>query len=236
MALFLIVALLAGCETHNDDTRLQGIWYFNAGATVNAMKLSGVPAKDKKQFTDRLAGGMCVFYSNGVATLHLNGEVRSFRYQVKKRGPDYDIIRYDTTEYKASDFQIHFAEGGKHYWLDSPWGTKASFDKATVKPTKLGHLIVDADRIVARNTGGDSHFDFIISGNTARNIVADASVMQPAAIQTDSSWDWELKFYKGTNYLAAINVCFGTFIFENEEYFGDMGELKTLAVTMYESR
>lgn len=234
VALFFIVVLLASWVTHNDDTRLQGVWYFNAGATVNAMKMSDVPAKHAKQFTDLLSGGWCVSYSNSVATSHLLGEVRFFHYQVVKRGSDYDILRYDAPEYKGRDMRIHFAEGGKCYWLDSQWGIEERFDKVTMKPTKLGCLITGTDRIVARNTDGDSRFDFIISGNTARNLVADVSIMQPGPIQTDSIWDWELKFYKGTHFLTAINVCPGTFIFENEEYFGDMGELRALCLTMTE--
>ena len=218
IALFFVVAL-TGCVTNQDDSRLQGLWRINADATLRAMKRSDLPAENTKFLTD-IDGNLCVSYLKGVATSHFNGELQSFRYHVLKQATDYDILRFDAPEYKGRNIRIQFADGGKTYWLDSLWGVKEQFEKANTKATKIGYLIAGADRIAARNTYGDSHFDFIISGNTARNIVADVSVMQPAPGQTDSVWEWELKFYKGTNYLAAINLASETFVFEDEEYFG----------------
>jgi hypothetical protein len=105
----------------------------------------------------------------------------------------------------------------------------------TSAPTRLGLLISDADRIVITNRLAPREeryrgFSLTISGDDARGIVKDVAFMSPARGEvTDSYFDWELRFYVGTESLAAIYLASSTFTFEGNEYFGDTGKLKALS-------
>jgi hypothetical protein len=107
-------------------------------------------------------------------------------------------------------------------------------------PARIGYLIAGADRIVITNMLALINekyrgFSLTISGDEARKIVKDVSCMQsfsstiPPTMPTGSIFNWELKFYKGTNSLIAIYLADTTFIFEKEEYGGDAGELHALS-------
>jgi hypothetical protein len=48
-------------------------------------------------------------------------------------------------------------------------------------------------------------------------------------LPTDSIFDWELRFYRGTNHLAVIHLASSTFTFENQEYGGDKGVLEAFS-------
>jgi hypothetical protein len=104
-----------------------------------------------------------------------------------------------------------------------------------VAPTRLGLVISDADRIVITNRLAPRQqryrgFSLAISGDDARGIVKDVAFMSPARGEvTDSYFDWELRFYVGTESLAAIYLASSTFTFEGNEYFGDTGQLKALS-------
>jgi hypothetical protein len=111
-------------------------------------------------------------------------------------------------------------------------------------PTRLACLIADADHIVVRyrppGTPGRHHplpipdeyrdFSLTISGDEARKIVRDVSAMRDDfPYFSDSIWSWELRFYRGEDYLATANFDSGFLLFEEHEYVGDTGALRALS-------
>jgi len=89
--------------------------------------------------------------------------------------------------------------------------------------TRLKHLIARADRIVAVN-GALEH---TISGKSAKNVVRAISSARPFS-PCDCDSDWDLKFYRNTNYLATVRIYDNLFEFENEQYYDTSGTLESL--------
>jgi hypothetical protein len=96
-------------------------------------------------------------------------------------------------------------------------------------PTKLAHLIADADHIVITHRFAASiekyrGFSLTVSGDKAREIVRTVSSAQSCA-PCDCIYGWDMKFYRETNFLAEIQFG-GHFIFEKQEYYDDSGVLE----------
>ncbi len=132
---------------------------------------------------------------------------------------------------------------GSSYPTSEP--TTSRFDWAShwatgTTSTNLVRLIAEADRIVVTNrlaSGIDAYrgFSLTLSGHEASDIVKDVSSMvafsstKPPTARSNSIFDWELRFYHGTNYLTAIYLDGTTFEFDGDEYGGDTGALKALS-------
>ena len=100
--------------------------------------------------------------------------------------------------------------------------------------TNLAHLIASADHIVITNRFADADpemlrgFSLSISGNRVSKIVAAVSSASRLQGGTLSAWDWELRFFRGTNRLAVIDFQGSVFLAENVEYSDDTGVLEKL--------
>jgi hypothetical protein len=99
-------------------------------------------------------------------------------------------------------------------------------EPATIRgapPATLTSLIADADHIVVTNrfAGREPRyrgFSLTISGDEARRIVRAIAASEHCP-PTDSAFDWDLKFYRGEEFLAGIQLQGSHFVFEGEEYF-----------------
>ena len=111
-------------------------------------------------------------------------------------------------------------------------------------PTRLACLIADTDHIVVTyrppETPGRHHplpipdkyrdFSLAISGDEARKIVRDVSVMTDDFPNfSDSIWSWQMRFYRGEDSLATVNFDSGFLLCEEHEYVGDTGALQALS-------
>ena len=112
-------------------------------------------------------------------------------------------------------------------------------------PTQPGRLIGGADRIIVTNTFPPlleeryRGFSLTISGDEARKIIRGVSSMwpysstTPPTLPTNSIFEWELRFYRGTNHLAVIYLAGSTFTFEDQEYGGDKGVLEAFSRRLF---
>ena len=102
---------------------------------------------------------------------------------------------------------------------------------AYLTPTNLILRIANTDHIVATNwfdaTHGDLGFGVTISGDKVWEIVRAISAAKkyPNQPVTESIWDWELQFYKGTNQLDAIHFQESVFLADGE-YDDETGVLE----------
>jgi hypothetical protein len=98
------------------------------------------------------------------------------------------------------------------------------------QPTKLAHLIANADHIIVTNRSVPRYrgFSISISGPRVGQIVRAVSSATRNQAETNSEWDWEIQFFKGTNRLAVVNFQGSMFLAENGEYHDGSGELKKL--------
>ena len=87
----------------------------------------------------------------------------------------------------------------------------------------LNHLIAHADRIVAVN-GALEH---TISGKSVKNVVRAISSTTPCS-PTDTAFEWELKFYRNTNFLATVHIYGKILEIGDEQYYDDSGVLESL--------
>jgi hypothetical protein len=87
----------------------------------------------------------------------------------------------------------------------------------------LNHLIAHADRIMAVN-GALEHS---ISGKSVKNVLRIMSSMKPCS-PTDTAFEWELKFYRGTNILASVHIYGELLEIGDEQYCDDSGTLESL--------
>lgn len=90
-------------------------------------------------------------------------------------------------------------------------------------PTHLINQIASTDHIIITNRFADREpryrgFNFTVSGDEASKIVHAVSSAQHCA-PTDSIFNWDLQFYRGTHLLADIHLQGSHFVFEGEEYF-----------------
>lgn len=112
----------------------------------------------------------------------------------------------------------------------------------TVDPKRasMAEILVGADRIVITNLDAPTikqfqGFSLTLSSNETRQIVKDLSQMYgfstttPPTMRTNSSFDWELRFYRGTNFLVSIRLGSSTFEYDNDEFGGDNGALEALS-------
>jgi hypothetical protein len=111
--------------------------------------------------------------------------------------------------------------------------TNTAVPAAGSAPTHLAILIASADHIIVTNrfAGGVAAyrgFSLTISGGEARKIIAHVSGVGPSPVMTDSIFDWELRFYRGGDYLATIYLAHSTFMFGGQEYVGG-AELEALS-------
>jgi hypothetical protein len=108
------------------------------------------------------------------------------------------------------------------------------------KQTTLAAKLVCADRIVITNLDAPiirqfQGFSLILSGRETYQIVGDISQMYafsattPPTLPTNSSFDWELRFYRRTNFLVSIRMGSSTFEYDNDEFGGDNGALEALS-------
>jgi hypothetical protein len=98
-------------------------------------------------------------------------------------------------------------------------GSRKQLRRATLADAKCE---ARADHVVATNVFGSADypgFNLTLSGKRATEIIRAVSNSSRLPIQTESVWDWELRFYEGREYLAAIHMASGgTFMVDNEEY------------------
>jgi hypothetical protein len=86
----------------------------------------------------------------------------------------------------------------------------------------LAHRIAPADHIIATNWAaaqfGDPGFGFSITGEKVKAIVKAVSAANRYSTQEhpDCEWDWQLRFYNGTNFLAAIYFAQDTFLTDGQ--------------------
>ncbi len=99
-------------------------------------------------------------------------------------------------------------------------------------PTKLAHLIAEADHVVFTNRldafveKKHRGFSLAISGDKAHEVVRAISSAKPCA-PCDCIYTWNMKFYRTTNLLAEVQFG-GHFIFEGQEYYDESGVLERL--------
>jgi hypothetical protein len=87
----------------------------------------------------------------------------------------------------------------------------------------LNRLIAHADRIVAMS-GALEH---TISGNSVKNVVRAISSMTPCS-PSDTAFEWELKFYRKTNFLATVHIYGELLEIGDEQYYDESGVLESL--------
>lgn len=108
------------------------------------------------------------------------------------------------------------------------------------KQTALAQKLIGADRIVITNLDAPTikqlqGFTLILSSDEMRKIVGDVSQMYafsattPPTMPTNSSFNWEFRFYRGTNFLVSIRLGSSTFEYGNDEFGGDNGALEALS-------
>jgi hypothetical protein len=101
------------------------------------------------------------------------------------------------------------------------------------EPTNLALLIARADHIIITNRAANQvpkyrGFSLLISGPRVSKIVAAVSSAKRNQAETDSEWDWEMQFFRATNYLATVDFQGRMFLAENGEYEDQTGELDRL--------
>lgn len=120
---------------------------------------------------------------------------------------------------------------------DYPEIKRTSFE---TKQPALAQNLIGADRIVITNFDAPiikqlHGFTLILSDDETRTIVRDVSQMYafsattPPTMPTNSSFNWELRFYRGTNFLVSIRLGSSTFEYGNDEFGGDNGALEALS-------
>jgi hypothetical protein len=97
------------------------------------------------------------------------------------------------------------------------------------KSTNLAHLIASADRIVITNrlAAHDKKYQFSlsISSDEARKIVRAVCFAKPSGpIKLFLAWD--MKFYRGTQFLASVEFDAHFVVFEEQWYDDDSGVLE----------
>ena len=109
--------------------------------------------------------------------------------------------------------------------------------------SKLAHQVAGADRIVIRDRTAHPHsklsdFRFSIAGDKVGEVVraiSSAKCLGRAPV-TLSIWNWELRFYRGTNFLATVDFQGDVFLVdggEGGEYCDKSGVLEQLDHTLY---
>jgi hypothetical protein len=91
----------------------------------------------------------------------------------------------------------------------------------TNTPSALARQIADADHIVVKYAFSSEHtnFNYEISADRTREIVHAISSAK-CDLHSKTRWEWNLQFYKGTNYLATVPLSGDHFLADNDE-FGD---------------
>ena len=93
----------------------------------------------------------------------------------------------------------------------------------------LSNQITNADRIVLTNSLDEyPGFSDSISGDRMRRIMNAVSSAKRMNAPSDSAWEWQLQFYKGTNFLASVNFEGSSFVIGTEEYSEESGVLDNL--------
>ena len=144
-SLLFLVALLAGCVTHNDDNddpRLQGAWLSNREATVAAAAQQDPRWTNPSSGLYRLAhwyGHVVVTYSHGTEK---DGEVYPYvyHYQIVEQGSNYVIIHSSRSLIQGQDIRIRFVDGNIAFWMDPDmWsmGIEERFDKIPTSPPRI---------------------------------------------------------------------------------------------------
>jgi len=103
--------------------------------------------------------------------------------------------------------------------------------------TNLAHLIASADRIVITNRladmeGNYRNFSLTISGDYAQNIVRVISSAEHGGGCLCVP-EWDVRFYRETNFLADIHLGRDYFIFEEQWYFDHSGVLERFNGELY---
>lgn len=107
-------------------------------------------------------------------------------------------------------------------------------------PSNFARRIARADRIVIiyRFPHGPpplSSFSLSVTGGKVHEIVHAISSAKRLGVApvTLSIWEWELRFYSGTNLLATVDFQGDVFLVENSEYYDDSGMLAGLDREIY---
>jgi hypothetical protein len=116
---------------------------------------------------------------------------------------------------------------------------------AAVEPKRasLAAKLAEADRIVITNLDAPTikqfqGFRLELSSNETCQTVKDVSGMYgfstttPPTMRTNSSFNWELRFYRGAFFLASIQLGSSTFEYGNDEFGGDNGALDALSARL----
>lgn len=95
-------------------------------------------------------------------------------------------------------------------------------------PAVLARVIAAADSVIVTNRGED--FDLVLKESDTRKIVQAirSAKRGPLFAKSACSPSLRLKFYQGTNFLAAVDTCGKLFWVEHAEYLDPTGTLETL--------
>jgi hypothetical protein len=109
--------------------------------------------------------------------------------------------------------------------------SKALVEVPAATPIHLAAQIASADRVVCTNflsSEDEPKVSLAVSGERVKKIVKAVSRAKRLQLGTNSMWDWQLRFYAGTNFLAAIRFQADVFLAENGEFADESGELEKL--------
>ena len=96
--------------------------------------------------------------------------------------------------------------------------------KPTYPPAELSQRLATADRAVVTNSLPP--FGSVVTGEEVSRLAkAIASATQDKS-PAGAMFNWDVKFYSGTNFLCLIHMQDRGFLLEDEEYSDDTGVLK----------
>jgi hypothetical protein len=138
--LIVLVAVLSGCATSIDDSRLQGTWRSNREVTLDEAfrrdpRLTNAPPERIQRFKE-MFGHLTLTYSNGISTTLWHGKAESARYRVIKRGSNYVVVRPCDGVESGRDIRLRFVDGDRGYWVQTPLGFEERFDRVGEPNTK----------------------------------------------------------------------------------------------------
>ena len=99
--------------------------------------------------------------------------------------------------------------------------------KATHMPAEISRQLSTADRVVVATNRFHAFGSAIAGEDVSRLTKAVASARQDS-LPASASFDWDLEFYAGTNFLTVIHLQDRVFMLGDTQYIDDTGVLTTI--------
>ena len=97
--------------------------------------------------------------------------------------------------------------------------------KPTYPPAVLSQRLATADRVVVTNSLPP--FGSIVTGDEVGRLAKAIASAPQVKCPAGAVFNWDVKFYAGTNFVSEVHLQGGGFLLEDGEYSDDTGVLNT---------